>query len=387
MRFERARYDTLSLIHYLLMRTFHKGIAADCSLIATPILRAALNCKNPNIEDFLGNRFASSRSTQSGINMSVFHIADGPGPLSPLQTNKYAAYSLNYHHSGAPRILTVTLPEHHAKLEEFVHITQDSGNLLGRPPKPPTCSQFVAHQPMYVPHATLSFYDVNCTEVVQHQGEMVITFPYAYHQAYTSGPNITEEILYASDRCKVFHRENIYQHCTRSCAAGQPDDFDLKFVFSNTLSSPRSGHRRRSGLECPSASLSPCQTSEASTSQERENDSRPSKRLSGLKAMDRVSDDGDWIDHSAQASRTQPSTHRKAIRMTSNPYEPDMWDTDNAFGHSHDPSDNDDGSPIGGIRPRDAVTGRLLMPHEWRISKTKRGDESDESPLKHSRHN
>ena len=362
-------------------------MAADHFSIATPILRAAFNCRNPNIDNLLGNRFASSQSTQPGINESVFHIAGGPGPLSSLQMNKYAAYSINYHHSGAPRISTVTLPEHHAKLEKVMHITQDSGNLFGRPPKPPTCSQFVAHKPMYVPHATLSTYDVDCTEVVQHQGEMVITFPYAYHQAYVSGPNITEEILYASDRCKVFHRENLYHHCNPNCTAGQPDDFDLKGVFSNTLSSTRSGPRQRSGLRSPSIFLSPRQSPESTTSQERDVEGRPSKRTSGLKAMDHVSDDGDRIDPSAQLSRSQPSaiTHRKATRLTSNPHKPDMWDPAHAFGGSPDLADNNDGSPIGGIRPRDPVTGRLLRPHDWRIFKRKSGNESDDTPRKHSR--
>ena len=366
---------------------FNKQTATDRFSVATPNLRAALKCRNPNIDNFLGNRFASSRSTQPGINQSVFHIAGGRGPLSALQMNKYAAYSLNYHHSGASRILTVTLPEHHAKLEEVMYITQDSGNLLGRPQKPPTCSQFVEHQQMYMPYATLSKHSIEYTKVVQHQGEMVITFPYAYHQAYSSGPNITEEMMYASDRCKVFHREELYQHCSRKCASEQPDNFDLKAVFSNTLSSPRSGHRYRSDLESHSASISPPQSPESDTPEEGDSDTdrRRSKRISGFKALDRVSDDGDWIDPSTQTSTFQPSTRqRKTPHLTSNPSEPDMWDPEHTFGASQDPAEDDEGSPIGGIRPRDSVTGRLLTPHEWRISKRQRAD-SDDTPRKHSR--
>ena len=339
--------------------------------------------------NYFGNRFASSRSTQPGINEPVFHIAGGPGPLFPLQMNKYAAYSLSYHHSGAPTIWTVILPEHHAKLEEVVHIMQarqDSGNSSGRPLEPPACSQFVAHQPMYVPRATLSSYEIEYTEVVQHEGEMVIIFPYAYHQAYVAGPNITEEILYASDRCKIFHREHLYQHCNHNCAAGQPDDFNLTGVFSNVLSSTRSSHHDRSGLESPSASLSPRQSREASPVRERESGSRRSKYVSALKAKDRIPDDRDEFDHSTRASTPQPRTNHKPTRMTSNPHKPDMWDPEHAFGDSHDPAESDDGSPIGGIRPRDVVTGRLLTPHEWHNSRRKRGDEPEGTPSKHGRH-
>ena len=194
-------------------------MAADRFSTATPFIRAALRRRDPKINHFFGNRFASSRSTEPGINESVFPIAGGPGPISPLETSKCAAYSLNYHHSGAPRMVTVTRPEHHDMIEEFMYITQDNGDLNGRPPKPPACSQLVAHQPMYVPQGTLSFYGVDHTEVVQNQGEMVITFPYAHQRAYTSGPNISEEILYANDCCGVFHLLGLYQHCNPDCAA------------------------------------------------------------------------------------------------------------------------------------------------------------------------
>ena len=90
---------------------------------------------------------------------------------------------------------------------------------------------------------------ISHTEVVQHQGELVIIFPWAYHQAYTSGPCITEEILYAGDRCKVFHEENLYKHCGPDCAGGQPDDFDIGLVFFDTLSGIRSDGRYRPDQE------------------------------------------------------------------------------------------------------------------------------------------
>ena len=210
----------------------------------TPDLRAALGCKNPNIENLIGNRFDSSRSSEEGINEPVFHVATGPGPLSPLQTNKYAAYSLNYHHSGAPRTLTVIRPKSLGELEDAMYRAQDSKHLfVSRGPSPSTCSQFVKHRPMYVASMTLSSLKINHTEVVQHQGELVIIFPWAYHQAYGSGPNITEEMMYASDRCKIFHQEDLYRHCGADCAAGQPDDFDIALVFCDKLGGARSDGR------------------------------------------------------------------------------------------------------------------------------------------------
>ena len=130
----------------------------------------------------------------------------------------------------------VTRPEYHAQLENGIYDIQDSGNLfLTRPNEPSKCSQFAAHQPIYLPSGTLSDLDIAHTEVIQHQGELVITFPWAYHEAYTSGPHITEEILYASDRCCVFHEEKLHRRCSADCAGGQADDFDTGLVFSDTL--------------------------------------------------------------------------------------------------------------------------------------------------------
>ena len=234
----------MSFLNHLLQEAVHSELYVDRASTATPGLRAALGCQNPNIENLSGNRFSESRSTEAGINEPVFHVATGAGPLSPLQTNKYGAYSLNYHHSGAPRTLMVTMPKRHAEVENAIYDAQDSGNLfLSRPEHPSTCSQFVAHQPTYVPSLALSSLRISHTEVIQHQGEMVIIFPWAYHQAYTSGPLITEEMLYASDRCSVFHEEDLYRHCSVDCAGGQADDFDIALVFFDTLSGARSDGR------------------------------------------------------------------------------------------------------------------------------------------------
>lgn len=314
-------------------------MAADCFSLATPLLRAALKCRDPNMANYLGNRMASSQSTQPGVNEAVFHITGGPGPLLPLQINKYAVYSLKYHHSGAPRTLTVTKPAHHAKLEEIVYNIQDKETLLS-----PTCSQFVGHHSIYVPQKTLSSNNIGYTKVVQHQGQLIITFPYAYQQAYSCGPSISEEVLYGSDRCKVFHRENLYKHCHDNCTAGQPDNFELNDIFSNTLTSIRTGRVHRSGFKS--------QSQDASISQNRDIDGRSFKRKSGLKNIDRISndDDGDWVDSSAQASGSLRSMPPKARRLTSNPHEPDMWDPDHAFADPNSPADNDEGSPVGGIR-------------------------------------
>ena len=182
---------------------------------------------------------------------------------------------------------------------------------------------------MYVPSTTLSSWPlrISHTEVVQHQGEMVIIFPWAYHQAYTSGPIITEEILYAGDRCKVFHEENLYRHCSLDCAAGQADDFDIGLVFFDTISGVRSDGRYRP-------------------------DQEPSPIVPSASQL-------------SQANQVHAS------------------------GSPEDPAYNEEDMPIGGVVPRDLVTGRLLKPHEWGNHMGQSDDdddnESDEAPHRRRR--
>ena len=213
-----------------------------------------------------------------------------------IQMGKYAAYTMNVHHNGAPRCWTVVRPKHHERLENLIYANicnaELDADMSKLSKKPPPCSQFVKHQPTYVPNNTLQLKKLEYADVQQNQGEMVIIFPYAYYQGYNTGPNITEEIMYASDRWEVFLREKLYQYCSRNCAAKAPDFFNLTFV--NTSPSPglRSGLRRRRALE----NLRAQDDAEVvvSSSKEQIIVKRHSTLVSGLRKMDCVEDDGGW---------------------------------------------------------------------------------------------
>ena len=145
------------------------------------------------------------------------------------------AYSLNYLHDGAAKVWTVVRPTHHMKLEELLHgyVQRSRKSLIAvpRPKFPPTCDNFLKHNALYVPRSTLKMYDIPYTEVTQHIGEMVIVFPFAYHQAWNEGPNIAESMGYASDRWMIFPRNKLFNDCNRECSAGGPmQNLDLDFV-------------------------------------------------------------------------------------------------------------------------------------------------------------
>ena len=146
-----------------------------------------------------------------------------------MNFGEVAGYKINYHHKGAPRNYTVIKPIDHDRLERLFlrnsgysqvvgqdHSASKSNrttptnnvDLLSR--KPPSCSQFLSHEHFYVPLDMLALNDVEYTTLMQCEGELVVLFPFAYHQSFNAGPNITEEIMYASDRWEVFHKEALY---------------------------------------------------------------------------------------------------------------------------------------------------------------------------------
>ena len=134
---------------------------------------------------------------------------------------------------GAPRTWMIIKPEEHAKLEEKLHFFIENEHTTTdesvRSKYPPQCDQFVRHQSLYLPKETLDLFKLKYSIVAQYQNEMLITFPHAYRQAYDTGPNIVEEMAYASRRWEVFHKKHLYHPCGSKCPEKAPN-LDLGFV-------------------------------------------------------------------------------------------------------------------------------------------------------------
>ena len=141
-----------------------------------------------------------------------------------MRLGEFAGYTMNYHHAGGPRCYTVVKPIHHGRLEEMLCLT-----LNRKRPTPPTCTQFVSHEKVYIPKDALRQNQIAFTEVTQFEGEMVVFFPYAYYQGFNAGPNITEELTYANERWKTFHRKGLYVLCNKDCDEGE-ETFNLDFA-------------------------------------------------------------------------------------------------------------------------------------------------------------
>ncbi len=325
-------------------------------MTATPELRSALHLGNPNLERYPGNRLLASSSTQPGVNEAAFHVSGKAGLVFPLQLGRFGAYTLNYHHKGAPRRYTVVAPLAHEALE---HLLYDEHQLRRSPDqdrsdkrrsipppegddnqarKPPSCSRFVSHLPMYVPCQTLGIHGIRYTHLTQYEGEMIIIFPYAYYQGFNAGPNITEEMMYGSDRWEIFHREKLYQHCNRNCAEGKADSFDVSFIKNQKgVLSPRGDHRFRRVQELSiTINQQPEDTAEEEPPLRRPHPST-SPRSGSLRAMDRVEDDGAWeetsLDNNVSGGRSTPKNKKSRIIDRE---KVDMWSVESILGDADD---------------------------------------------------
>ncbi|KAI9707331.1 MAG: hypothetical protein M1836_000291 [Candelina mexicana] len=212
---------------------------------ASTQLREALGCPDLKLAELPGNSLMKSKSRIAGIHTPYLYVSNSQCTPFAIHIEDYAAYSVNYLHVGAPKCWRVIRPDHHRVVEEFLdkHINPPERQLSaqsGRTPRrPPQCTQFLRHHAMYLPKYTMDMLDIEYTTVIQHQGEMVITFPYAYHEGWNTGPNIAEAIGYASERWEIFMREGLYQNCHKLNCRQMPLKMDLGF-----LRAPARSHKK-----------------------------------------------------------------------------------------------------------------------------------------------
>ncbi|KAG0304637.1 hypothetical protein BGZ98_005258 [Dissophora globulifera] len=100
-------------------------------------------------------------------------------------------YSINYLHFGAPKQWYCIRPENSARFECIAQGIFSSDYK--------TCPQFLRHKTYLISPSKLATDGVPVNRLVQHEGEFVLTFPFAYHSGYNLGFNCAESINFALD--------------------------------------------------------------------------------------------------------------------------------------------------------------------------------------------
>jgi hypothetical protein len=225
--------------------------------------REALRCVDLKMGDFEGNLLFKSKD-QKWLD-SRFFVSEGAGTVFPLAVEGYGAHSITYHHTGADKVWYIVKPSEFQHIEEFVFNQRENKADID-----PRCSQFVRHESIYMQPETLAA-GVECTRVVQKPGEMVIVFPFAYHQGFNAGANIAETQIYGDKHWANVFAQNPdwYEPCGQECKGKglwKPETVSLDFLgksvrFADEVPVEGSGDGDGKGYVVLSDGLGPLESS------------------------------------------------------------------------------------------------------------------------------
>ncbi|KAI5807571.1 hypothetical protein DFH27DRAFT_523201 [Peziza echinospora] len=196
----------------------HPGIVYSTDNEATDELRTMFSLSDLNLVGFSGNSLFKSRNQVAGIHTPYFYFAN-PGSTFAMHMEDYSALSINYHHWGAPKRWVVVCPTDSERLENMV---------VGMLDLKPNCDQFIRHESIFIPTKVLARAGIKYTEVEQRPGDMIVTFPWAYHQGWNQGLNVAEAIGYGDKGWEGWVRS--YKICGKRCPVPPiklefPEDF------------------------------------------------------------------------------------------------------------------------------------------------------------------
>lgn len=191
--------------------------------------REALGCVDLKMGKFEGNLLLESKD-KKWLDTRFF-VSKAPGTVFPLAVEGHAAHSITYHHTGADKVWYIVKPSDFHRIEEHVWNNNTRVKLEGDEPQ---CSQFVRHESIYVEPEYLAT-GVDFTRVVQKAGEMVIIFPFAYHQGFNAGANIAETQVYGDEHWANIFAQNPDWHlpCGRECKGKglwKPETISLDYL-------------------------------------------------------------------------------------------------------------------------------------------------------------
>ncbi|XP_055012850.1 lysine-specific demethylase 4A-like isoform X2 [Boleophthalmus pectinirostris] len=101
-------------------------------------------------------------------------------------------YSISYLHFGEPQSWYVVPPDHGKRLEALA-----KGFFPG---SAQSCEAFLRHKMTLISPSILRKYAIPFEKVTQHEGQFILTFPFAYHAGFNHGFNCAESTNFATLR-------------------------------------------------------------------------------------------------------------------------------------------------------------------------------------------
>lgn len=114
-------------------------------------------------------------------------------------------YSINYLHFGAPKLWYVIPPSYGKQFESLLKKLY--------PKEFEECSSFMRHKTIMVHHSILKKHGIPYNTVLQEAGDIIITFPFAYHCGFNLGFNAAESTNFATERWIEYGKRTKFCKC------------------------------------------------------------------------------------------------------------------------------------------------------------------------------
>ncbi|KAH7033982.1 JmjC domain, hydroxylase-domain-containing protein [Macrophomina phaseolina] len=154
-----------------------------------------------------GGRLMQTRYQIPGIHTPYAYISQSVSPFS-MHIEDAGLQSANILYAGEPKLWVIIAPHHREVLEERLKSSFRATT---------SCAQFVRHLAPIISPQKLAEWEIDFSIVIQHPGELVVTFPFAYHFGFNLGPNRAEAINLALDR--NWEPPKDYSYCSMKCSS------------------------------------------------------------------------------------------------------------------------------------------------------------------------
>ncbi|KAG0004839.1 hypothetical protein BGZ79_007973 [Entomortierella chlamydospora] len=209
-------------------------------------------------------------------------------------------YSINYLHFGSPKQWYCIRPEHSARFECIAQGIFSSDYK--------TCPQFLRHKTYLLSPSKLAADGVPVNRLVQHEGEFVLTFPFAYHSGYNTGFNCAESINFALNDWIPIGRKAESCKCINDSV-----QIDVEAIFESAKSNPATSEGSRSRSRS-SKKMSDVEMKDADADDELPDNAQRKRKRGSNKELD--ADETKSVETSSSKSKGATENLRQTARST-----------------------------------------------------------------------
>jgi len=156
----------------------------------------------------------------NGVNTAYLYFGSWKTTFA-WHTEDMDLHSINYLHFGAPKFWYTIPPAHIRRFERladglFPQLKKD-------------CSAYLRHKMCLISPLILRQNSIPYNKVVQHEGEIMITFPCGYHSGFNTGFNCAESTNFATPRWVEYGKRATRCHCKPDTVNISMDCFVKRF--------------------------------------------------------------------------------------------------------------------------------------------------------------